>query len=196
MNNYYNDVNYDIINKNSNEVLYDFKNDNYLIENQIKYYYFMMKGKIQGTIDISNKYILNNNNYETKLSFNDKNITNIKEGNTLAKIIINNIIQNNKNCINDKSKLLSKKYQILGEHISLLCEIKNQENCYENIELNTKENNNNANQIYNNTNNNQLLSLFGDPTLNTSSQPLYGYNPGDLSSNTHNQENSLFGNNK
>ena len=227
MNNYYNDVNYDIINKNSNEVLYDFKNENYLIENQIKNYYFMIKGKIDGTIDINNKYILNNNNYETKLSFDDKNITNINEGNTLAKIIINNIIQNNKNGNNDKSKLLSKKYQILGEHTSLLCEIKNQENIYENIELNTKENNNNANQISNNTsgvglfglfkdptlntsnqplfgnvnpnnniNNNQTASIFQNSTLNTSSQPLFGYYPGDLSSNTHNQENSLFGNNK
>ena len=89
-------------------MLYDFKNDNYLIENQIKNYYFMMKGKIDGTIDINNKYILNSNNYETKLSFDDKNIRNINEGNTLAKIIINNIIQNNKNGNNDKSKLLSK----------------------------------------------------------------------------------------
>ena len=46
INNYYRDVNYDIINNKSNEMLYDYKNDNYLKENKIKNYYFIMKGKV------------------------------------------------------------------------------------------------------------------------------------------------------
>ena len=192
-NNYYSDVNYDIINNKSNEVIYDFKNDNYLKENQIKNYYFIMKGKVDRNIDISNKFILNNDNYGAKLSFNDKNITNIKEGNTLAKIIINKIIQNNKNDNDKKSKLLlSKKYQILNEYSSLFCEIKIQENISENDNhISIFNNSNNANT---NINSNQTSSLFGAPISST-----YHSIFGNSNLNTHtnianNQTVSLFGN--
>lgn len=198
-NNYYSDVNYDIINNKSNEMLYDYKNDNYLKENQIKNYYFIMKGKVNGEIDISNKFILNNDNYETRLSFNDKSIENIKEGNTLAKIIINKIIQSNKNDNEKKSKLLlSKKYQILNEYASLFCEIKIQENISENTNHDSIFNDTNTNS---NTNNNQASTLFGAPIVNTHhsifgnlipNNSLFG-NERDSTSNTNN--NQLFGNN-
>ena len=191
-NNYYSDVNYDIINNKSNEVIYDFKNDNYLKENQIKNYYFIMKGKVNGKIDINNKFILNNDNYETKFSFKDESIENLKEGNTLAKIIINKIIQNNKNDNeNDiKSKLLlSKKYQILNEYTSLFCEIKIQENISENsnkISLFNVTNNTNTN-----ANNNQVSSLFG-PQLNNHHNIFGNFNPSN--NMTNNQTRSIFGN--
>ena len=200
-NNYYRDVNYDIINNKSNEMLYDYKNDNYLKENQIKNYYFIMKGKVNGEIDISNKFILNNDSYETRLSFNDKSIENIKEGNTLAKIIINKIIQNNKNDDEKKSKLLlSKKYQILNEYASLFCEIKLQENISENTNHNSIFNDTNTN-TNSNTNNNQASTLFGAPIVNTHhsifgnfipNNSLFG-NERDSTSNTNNSQ--LFGNN-
>ena len=173
INNYYNDVNYDIINKNSIEVLYDFKKDNYLLENQIKNYYFIMKGKINEKIDINYKFSLNNNNLETKLSFDDKNITNIKEGNTLAKIIINKIINNNKNEIVNQLKLLSKKYKILNEYTSLLYESKIQEKISESTNQISLFDNN----ITDNTNNNKKTSLFGEPALNTYHNKFGSYNP-------------------
>jgi hypothetical protein len=186
--NYYSSVNYDIINNKSNEVLYDFKSDNYLIENQIKNYYFIMKGKVNGKIDISNKFTLNNDNYETKLSFNDKSIENIKEGNHLAKIIINKIIQNNKNDNDKKSKLLlSKKYQILNEYTSLFCKIKIQENISENTNHTSLFNN-----IFNtNNNNNQTSSLFGALKLNTYHSLFENFNPNTNRAN--NQTGVLFG---
>ena len=196
-NNYYSDVNYDIINNKPNEVLYDFKIDNYLKENQIKNLYFIMKGKVNGKIDINNKFRLNNDNYETKFSFNDKSIENLKEGNTLAKIIINKIIQNNKNDNeNDiKSKLLlSKKYQILNEYTSLFCEIKFQENISENSnKISSFNATNNTNDNANaNANNNQASSLFGVPQLNTHHGLFGNFNPN--TNKTNNKTVSLFGN--
>ena len=169
-------------------MIYDFKNDNYLKENQIKNYYFIMKGKVDRNIDISNKFILNNDNYGAKLSFNDKNITNIKEGNTLAKIIINKIIQNNKNDNDKKSKLLlSKKYQILNEYSSLFCEIKIQENISEN---------DNHISIFNNTNinSNQTSSLFDAPISSTHHSIFGNFNFNHNTNIANNQTVSLFGN--
>jgi hypothetical protein len=147
-----------------------------------------MKGKVNGKIDISNKFTLNNDNYETKLSFNDKSIENIKEGNHLAKIIINKIIQNNKNDNDKKSKLLlSKKYQILNEYTSLFCKIKIQENISENTNHTSLFNN-----IFNtNNNNNQTSSLFGSPKLNTYHSLFENFNPNTNRAN--NQTGVLFG---
>ena len=207
MNNYYTDVKYDILNDNSNEVLYDFKNDNYLIENKIKNYYFIKKGKINGNIDINNSFKLNNNDYKNKLSFNDNNIVKINEGNILAKIIINNIIKNNQISNDNKVKILSKKYQISGRYTSIFCEIKNQEDIHEgtirlkeNNHINNRNNfslfnlNNQAGPLFGNTNanNNQINGLFGNNTNNNNNQTggLFGNN-----TNNNNQTSGLFANN-
>ena len=220
MNNNYKDVKYEIINNNSKEILYDFKNDNYLIENQIKNYFFIMKGKIDRKIKINNIFKLNNNDCKTKLFFNDKNMINLNEGNILSKIIINKIIGNNENN-SDINKLLflSKKYQILCRYTSLYCEIENLEYLdrvskplnNQPVDISDRNNNNiqkieglfgntdlalNAQivSLFENNNNNdyhQCRKLFRNTSINNQ-QVFTSHENNDLILNT--QRNSIFGN--
>ena len=189
INNHYKDVKYEILSNNSNEILYDFKNDNFLIENQIKNYYFMIKGKIKEKIEIYNSFKLNNKDCKNKLSFNDKDIINLNEGNILAKININKIIENDKN-YDDKKVKLSKKYQILGRNTSLFCEIENQIHLDEgSIQINNKV----GTSLFININNNNYQNadgLFRNNNINLNNQD-------DLFENPNNNHNigGLFGNN-
>ena len=111
----------------------------------------------------------------------------------MAKIIINKIIQNNKNDNDKKSKLLlSKKYQILNEYSSLFCEIKIQENISENDNhISIFNNSNNANT---NINSNQTSSLFGAPISSTYHSIFGNFNLNTHTNIANNQTVSLFGN--
>ena len=190
---------FDISINNTNELLYYFKDENT--------YRFIMKGKVNGQIDINNNYIINNIYHKNKLSFNEENIVNLNDGDTLAKTIIHNIIQNeindndndNDNDNENKIKLLSKKYKILCRYTSLFGIIENNENIQEgNMQLNDNYiiNRNNQNSrglsrnIVDNINNNQNIGggLFGNTYRQNSGVGLFGTN------NNQNTGGSLFGN--
>ena len=194
---------YDInITNSNNKLLYYFKNDNT--------YLFIMKGKVNGQIDINNNYTLNGIYYKNKLSFNEKNIVTLNEGDFLAKTIIYNIIQNeiNDDETVDNIKKLSKKYKILCKYTSLFGIIENNENTQEgNMQLNynyiINRSNNNIESLFNNNNNQTSGGLFGNNNNNNqSSRSIFGNNNnynsrGGLFGNNYNNQNSgsLFGNN-
>ena len=95
----YNKVRISIDNKNINEIIFDYYRNEFLLENQLSNYFFTLKGKVSGQIDISNVYKNDSDEYELKenYSFNESQIINLKEGDILSKIIAYNIIQKKEN---------------------------------------------------------------------------------------------------
>ena len=106
-------------NKNINEIIFDYYRNEFLSENQLANYFFTLKGKVSGQIDISNVYKKDEDEYELKESnsFNESQIINLKEGDILSKIIAYNIIQKKEN--DEIIKKISEKYQVLCEYTCL-----------------------------------------------------------------------------
>ena len=106
-------------NKNINEIIFDYYRNEFLSENHLANYFFTLKGKVSGQIDISNVYKKDEDEYELKESnsFNESQIINLKEGDILSKIIAYNIIQKKEN--DEIIKKISEKYQVLCEYTCL-----------------------------------------------------------------------------
>ena len=113
----YDDIKFTLGNKNANELILDYNRNECLSENQLAHYFFTLKGKFSGQIDINNVYKKDGDELKDSYSFNESQIINIKEGNILSKIIAHNIIQKKEN--NETIKKLSEKYQILCEYTNL-----------------------------------------------------------------------------
>lgn len=115
----YNKVRISIDNKNINEIIFDYYRNEFLLENQLSNYFFTLKGKVSGQIDISNVYKNDSDEYELKenYSFNESQIINLKEGDILSKIIAYNIIQKKEN--DETIKKISEKYQVLSKYTRL-----------------------------------------------------------------------------
>ena len=114
----YNKVRISIDNKNINEIIFDYYRNEFLLENQLSNYFFTLKGKVSGQIDI-NVYKNDSDEYELKenYSFNESQIINLKEGDILSKIIAYNIIQKKEN--DETIKKISEKYQVLSKYTRL-----------------------------------------------------------------------------
>lgn len=114
----YDEVKYSLENKNNNELILDYNRNESLSENQLANYFFTLKGKVSGQIDINNAYKKDEDELKDIYSFNEYQITNLKEGDILSKIIAHNIIQKTKEN-NETIKELSEKYQILCQNTNL-----------------------------------------------------------------------------
>jgi hypothetical protein len=113
----YDEVKFTLGDKNINELMLDYNRNEFLSKNQSANYFFTLKGKVSGQIDINNAYKKDEVELKDSYSFNESQILNLKEGNILSKIIAHNIINKKEN--NEVIKKLSEKYQILCEYTSL-----------------------------------------------------------------------------
>jgi len=112
----YDEVKYTLENKNINEIVFDYRNE-ILSENKLENYFFTLKGKVSGQIDINSAYKKDDYELKDNYSFNESQILNLKEGDILSKIIAYNIMQKKEN--KETIQKLSEKYKILCEYTSL-----------------------------------------------------------------------------
>ena len=214
---YYDKVKFNV-EKNNNEILYDFYRNEFILENQLVNYSFIMKGKNYGKIEIKNSYKENEREFNDTFIFEENKILSLKDGDILAKIAIHNLIQKGEGEFSEKEKIIkiAKKYQVLCQYTSLYAEVENTQSIKEpiiQIDLtNTEKNssifflNNNYNynaQPYNSGglfgSYNNSTSLFG---ANSSNKGLFGNNASNANTstlfgnnNTSNNSGSIFGNN-
>jgi len=193
MREYYDKVKFNVEQNDNNKLIYDFYRNEFILENQLVNYSFIMEGKINGNISIKNSYNQGEKEFNESFKFDENQILTLKDGNILSKITIHDLILKGQgeSFSEEKSiKSIAKKYQVLCEYTSLFAEI---ENTTENKEAKLQqikiEYNNDRERYYNNNanNNSHKYSLFGSNN-NTGGPlfPLFG---------TNNTGGGLFGNN-
>ena len=196
MREYYDKVRFNVEQNDSNKLLYDFYRNEFILENQLVNYSFIMEGKVNGNISIKNSYNQGEKEFNECFKFDENQILTLKDGNILSKITIHDLILKGQgeSFSEEKSiKSIAKKYQVLCEYTSLFAEI---ENTNENKEgklqqINIKYNNDRDRYYDNNANKNSYTgSLFG--TYNTGG--LFGTNPTTSLFGTNNTG-GLFGTN-
>ena len=124
---YYDKVKFTVEN-NDNEIIYDFYRNDFMLENQLVNYSFIMKGKVNGNIQIKSNYEYGKEEKNEIFKFDENQIINIKDGDILAKIIIHNLIQKGEGeDFSEEEKITknAKKYQILCQYTSLYAEVEN-----------------------------------------------------------------------
>ena len=203
MREYYDKVKFNVEQNDNNKLIYDFYRNEFILENQLVNYSFIMEGKINGNISIKNSYNQGEKEFNESFKFDENQILTLKDGNILSKITIHDLILKGQgeSFSEEKSiKSIAKKYQVLCEYTSLFAEI---ENTTENKEAKLQqikiEYNNDRERYYNNNanNNSHKYSLFGSNN-NTGGPlfPLFGTNnTGGGLFGTNNTGGSLFGNN-
>ena len=193
---YYSKVKFTVEKNNNNEIIYDFYRNEFILENQLVNYSFIMKGKTCGNISIKCNY----NDFNEIFNFDENKILNLKDGDILSKITIHSLIQKGEGdnfSQEEKIKKIAKKYQILCQYTSLYAEIENSDKILnpnlQKIQIISSNTNNNkgGGTLFGNINpysNNGLFgnnSIFGNNKLNL-------FAPYGSSSANHNP---LFGNN-
>ena len=119
---YLSDINFEDLNNIKKLIEYN-KKLNFTYEDQIVDYGFIKNENFDENLKIKLTYLLNNKLIEKILDFNNNNMINLDDGNTLSKIIVGNYLK--KNNINEKEEIkLSKKYNVLSKNTSLFAEIK------------------------------------------------------------------------
>ena len=116
MRSYYDKVKFNVEKKNNNELIYEFYRNEFILENQLVNYSFIMKGKTDGNIDIKNSYSQDGKEFNEIFKFEENKIFNLKDGDILAKITIHNLIQKGEGEQFSKKEIIkkiAKKYQIL-----------------------------------------------------------------------------------
>ena len=103
-------------------------NDRICYQDEILNFYFIVKNKIDGILNIDLEFYDKNQLVKKELIFNNKNIIYEDEGDIISKIIIGNILNNNTSLEigEDKNIELAKKYQVLSKFTSLYAEIENE----------------------------------------------------------------------
>ena len=216
---YFDKVKFSVENKNNGEIIYDFYRNKFILENQLVNYLFIVKGKNDDNIEIKCDYNQEGKSLNEVFNFDRNKILNLKNGNILSKIIMNNLIQKGKGedfSKEEKIKKIAKKYQILCQYTSLFAEIENTEKISETnlqsiitSDKNKGESGNNKNNNSykgeslfgnNNSNNNNSYkgeSLFGNNNSNNNNsykgESLFGNN--NSNTNSYQNQNNLFGNN-
>ena len=219
---YYDKVKFSVEKNNNNEILYEFYRNEFILENQLVDYFFIMKGKSGGNIEIKNSFNENGKEINQKFNFDEKQILYLKDGDILSKITMHNLIQKGDGVFSEEEKVtkIAKKYQVLCQYTSLFAEIENtQSNKEPNLQVinvnntgnlfyfpSTSPNNirninpnglfgNNQGIIFGNSNTNSL-GLFGNNS-NTKTGSLFRNNNNNhyLSNNNTTNTGSLFGNN-
>jgi len=115
-------INFEDLNKKSKLIEYN-KKINCIFEDKIVDYGFIINNKFNENFKIKLSYQLCNKLIEKILDFNNNNIIELNDGNTLSKIIIGNYLKNNIINVEEEIKL-SKKYNVLSKNTSLFAEIK------------------------------------------------------------------------
>ena len=195
MRSYYDKVKFKVEKNNNNEILYDFYRNEFILENQLVNYSFILKGKASGNIEIKNSYTQNGKEFNEIFKFDENNILNLKDGDALAKITIHSLIQKEEgeDFSNEENiKKISKKYQILCQYTSLYAEVENsQESKEANLQIiNISNNNTFESNLFPNDNNNNRGNIFGTTNLFANSNNNIG---GGLFGNNNNvQQSTLF----
>ena len=200
MRQYYDKVKFNVekINDNSinnSDLIYDFYRNEFILENQLVNYSFLMKGKIDGNIEIKNSYNQGEKQFNEFYRFNENQIYTLKDGDILAKITIHSLIQKGEGedfSQEDKVKKIAKKYQVLCEYTSLFAEV---ENSQANKEGNVQPYSNNLqiretkNEFYqNNYNNIQNMNFNNYNNYNNQNNNYNNYN--NYNNNYNNQNNN------
>ena len=115
-------INFEDLNKKS-KLIESNKKINCIFEDKIVDYGFIINNKFDENFKIKLSYQLYNKLIEKVLDFNNNNIIELNDGNTLSKIIIGNYLKNNIINVEEEIKL-SKKYNVLSKNTSLFAEIK------------------------------------------------------------------------
>ena len=191
-------------NINNNELIYDFYRNEFILENQLVNYSFIMKGKINGNIEIKNSYNQGEKQFIENFKFNEDQIYTLKDGDILSKITIYSLIRRGEGedfSQEEKTKKIAKKYQVLCEYTSLFAEVENDHKNKEgNLEIVNNLNNQNNQNIFNNSNNtgflfsnnpNPNIGLFGNNNMNNMGGGLFG----NSNYNNNNANVGIFGNN-
>ena len=191
-------------NINNNELIYDFYRNEFILENQLVNYSFIMKGKINGNIEIKNSYNQGEKQFIENFKFNEDQIYTLKDGDILSKITIYSLIRRGEGedfSQEEKTKKIAKKYQVLCEYTSLFAEVENaHKNKEGNLEIVNNLNNQNNQNIFNNSNNtgflfsnnpNPNIGLFGNNNMNNMGGGLFG----NSNYNNNNANVGIFGNN-
>ena len=192
MREYYDKVKFNVEQDNNNKLIYDFYRNEFILENQLVNYSFIMEGRVNGNINIQNSFNQGEKEFNKCFKFNENQILTLKDGNILSKITIHNLILKGQGEIFSQEqsiKSIAKKYQVLCEYTSLFAEIENNnENKEGNLEQIKIKYNNDNDRYYNNNYNNRSYPVY--------SGGLFGTNQ-----NVNNQGNipyptggSLFGN--
>ena len=200
---YFDKVKFSVENKNNGEIIYDFYRNKFILENQLVNYLFIVKGKNDDNIEIKCDYNQEGKSLNEVFNFDRNKILNLKNGNILSKIIMNNLIQKGKGedfSKEEKIKKIAKKYQILCQYTSLFAEIENTKKISEtNLQSIQITSDKNQGESGNNKNNNSYKgeSLFGNNNSNNNNsykgESLFGNN--NSNTNSYQNQNNLFGNN-
>ena len=207
---YYDNVKFKVEKKNNNnDIIYDFYRNEFILDNQLVNYYFIMKGKAYGNVEIKNYYTYEGKEFNKPFKFNENNIINLKDGDALAKITIHSLIQKEEgdDFSNEENIIkIAKKYQILCQYTSLYAEVENNEGIKAPI-LNIKNNNSKNSGLFANNNNKTKESLFSNnlatniPNKLPHSNNSYNNNNvscsglfGNINKNTNESCSGLFGN--
>ena len=210
MREYYDKVKFNVEQNDNNKLIYDFYRNEFILENQLVNYSFIMEGKVNGNISIKNSYNQGEKEFNECFKFDENQILTLKDGNILSKTTIHDLILKGQgeSFSEEKSiKSIAKKYQVLCEYTSLFAEI---ENTTENKEAKLQqikiEYNNDRERYYNNNASNNLYTnsifgfinntgggLFGNNNNNTNN--LYGTGEGLFGTNNNTNKRSIFGRN-
>jgi len=195
MRSYYDKVKFNVEKKDNNELIYEFYRNEFILENQLVNYSFVMKGKTNGNIDIKNSYNQDEKEFNEIFKFEENKIFNLKDGDILAKITLHSLIQKGEGEQFSKDEIIkkiAKKYQILCQFTSLYAEVENTQNIQEgNLKIV-----NNYNNLKQSNVKKQISGLFGNNYNKT--QTLFGNNNNQNQGlfRYTNSSSSLFGNNK
>lgn len=92
MREYYDKVKFNVEQNDSNKLLYDFYRNEFILENQLVNYSFIMEGKVNGNISIKNSYNQGEKEFNECFKFDENQILTLKDGNILSKITIHDLI--------------------------------------------------------------------------------------------------------
>ena len=186
---YYDKVKFSVEKNNNNEILYDFYRNEFILENQLVDYFFIMKGKSGGNIEIKNSFHENGKEINQNFNFDEKQILYLKDGDILSKITMHNLIQKGDGVFSEEEKVtkIAKKYQVLCQYTSLFAEIENtQSNKEPNLQVINV--NNTGNLFY-------FPSTSPNNIRNINPNGLFGNNQGIIFWNSNTNSLGLFGNN-
>ena len=173
MREYYDKGKFNVEQNDNNKLIYDFYRNEFILENQLVNYSFIMEGKVNGNISIKNSYNQGEKEFNECFKFDENQILTLKDGDILSKITIHNLIlkgQGESFSEEKNIKSIAKKYQVLCEYTSLFAEIENNNEIKEGKlqQINIKYNKDREKYYNNNANNySDTGSLFSGNNNNT-----------------------------
>ena len=169
------DIRFTLLNKNKNNNLIFTKNEDFVYQDEIINYSFILdEDNKHNLIDLENniikfkiEFIKNQKSNKVEMEFKKSNIIYLPDGDNLTKIIIDKYLKTNLDIDEQTEIKISKEYEVLSKNTSLFAEIEN-ENSQQNklIKVNVLSNvNYYAQNKFNNFNCNYIVTSIKFPLL-------------------------------